>query len=59
MKKCFSAARLELENRVSSMQQQASLKDAAARDQLAEWEERLSAAKHREESASQELHELR
>lgn len=51
--------RLELENRLSSMQQQTSLKDAAARDQLAEWEERLSGAKHREESLCLEIQDLR
>lgn len=55
----FPDVRLELESRLSSMQQQTSLKDAAARDQMAEWEERLSSAKRREESASQELQELR
>lgn len=50
---------MELETRLSAVQQQTSLKDAAARDQLAEWEERLSGAKLREESASRELQELK
>lgn len=59
MKTHVSVVRLELENRLSSMQQQISLKDAAVSDQMAEWEEHLSNAKHREESASQELQQLR
>eukprot|EP00066_Takifugu_rubripes_P007454 XP_003973020.2 PREDICTED: centrosomal protein of 83 kDa [Takifugu rubripes] len=51
--------KLELEHHLSSMQQQTSLKEAAAREQMADWEERLSSAKLREESASGELQRLR
>uniref|UniRef100_H3C7X6 Centrosomal protein 83 n=1 Tax=Tetraodon nigroviridis TaxID=99883 RepID=H3C7X6_TETNG len=51
--------KLDLENRLSSVQQQTSLKAAATKERLAEWEERLSDAKHREVSASQELQDLR
>lgn len=57
--KPFSVVRLELEHHLSSMQQQTSLKEAAAREQMADWEERLSSAKLREESASKELQDLR
>lgn len=57
--KLFFVVRLELEHHLSSMQQQTSLKEAAAREQMADWEERLSSAKRREESASRELQDLR
>lgn len=44
--------RLELEKHVSQ-------RDAAVKDQLGEWQERLHQAKHREESMSKELKDLR
>lgn len=51
--------RLELENRLASVEQQRVMQDAADRGHQEEWAERLHGAQQGEESARRELHSLR
>ncbi|XP_064176078.1 centrosomal protein of 83 kDa-like isoform X2 [Anguilla rostrata] len=51
--------RLELENRISELEQQRALQEAAGSSQKEEWEERLRAAQLGEETARREAHSLR
>nr|XP_046234686.1 centrosomal protein of 83 kDa isoform X1 [Scatophagus argus] len=51
--------KLELENRLSALEQQRALQDAADHAQREEWEERLRSTQHGEESARRELQNLR
>lgn len=51
-RKCFAIVRSTLEKHISQI-------DAVAKAQIGEWQECLSKAKHREESLSKELKNLR
>ncbi|KAF7658345.1 hypothetical protein LDENG_00013930 [Lucifuga dentata] len=51
--------KLELENRLSTLEQQRALQDAAGHAQMEEWEERIRRVQQEEESARRELHTLR
>ena len=52
LRKCFGLVRSELERHLSQM-------DATAKAHMMEWRECLSKAKHREESMSKDLKNLR
>ncbi|XP_030295693.1 centrosomal protein of 83 kDa isoform X2 [Sparus aurata] len=51
--------KLDLENRLATLEQQRALQDAADNTQKEEWEERVRSAQHGEESARRELQSLR
>lgn len=55
----FIVIRLELENRLSELEQQRALQEAAGSSQKEEWDERLRAAQLGEESVRKELQNLR
>lgn len=55
----FIVTRLELENRLSELEQQRALHEATGNSQKEEWEERLRAAQLGEESVRKELQNLR
>ena len=55
----FSIVRLDLENRLATLEQQRALQDAADNTQKEEWEERVRGAQHGEETARRELQSLR
>lgn len=51
--------KLDLENRLATLEQQRALQDAADNTKKEEWEERVRSAQHGEESARRELQSLR
>ncbi|XP_036977911.1 centrosomal protein of 83 kDa [Acanthopagrus latus] len=51
--------KLDLENRLATLEQQRALQDAADNTQREEWEERVHSAQHGEDSARRELQGLR
>lgn len=55
----FSTARLEMENRLSALEQQRALQDASEQALREEWEERVHSAQQGEELARRELQNLR
>lgn len=59
MKRGLLMFRLEMDNRLTELEQQRALQEAAANAQREEWEERIRCSQLGEESARKEAHNLR